>query len=51
MGAKITPTMKKRGRTVFGVKMGCHAFKRCCLNAVFGGLLLFVFFGSSRLGS
>jgi len=22
MGAKITPTMKKRGRTVFGVKMG-----------------------------
>lgn len=51
MGANITPTMKNRGRTVFGVKMGlsqcqpqsvaepvlpthCHAFKRCCRNAV-----------------
>lgn len=56
MGAKMTPTMKKSGRTVFGVRMGlqagqwlgagvadlplsvfctyCHAFKRCCRNAV-----------------
>jgi hypothetical protein len=34
MGAKMTPTAKKRGRTVFGVRMGCHAFKRCCRKAL-----------------
>ena len=48
-GAKTIPMIKKRGRTVFGVRMGlgslasgvslirvhyCHAFKRCCLKAV-----------------
>ena len=34
MGAKSIPRMKKVGRTVLGVRMGCHAFKRCCLKAV-----------------
>ncbi|RUP43261.1 hypothetical protein BC936DRAFT_137421 [Jimgerdemannia flammicorona] len=34
MGAKISPTMKKVGSTVLGVKMGCHAGNRCCLNGV-----------------
>lgn len=28
------PIMKSVGRTVFGVRMGCHAFRRCCLKAV-----------------
>ena len=28
------PTMKSVGRTVRGVRIGCHAFNRCCLNAV-----------------
>ena len=28
------PMMKRVGRTVLGVRMGCHAFKRCCLKAV-----------------
>jgi len=30
----MTPTAKKRGSTVLGVKIGCHAFRRCCLKAV-----------------
>jgi hypothetical protein len=30
----MIPTMKNVGRTVFGVRIGCHAFKRCCLKAV-----------------
>ena len=34
MGAKRMPMMKKVGRTVLGVRMGCQAFKRCCLKAV-----------------
>lgn len=34
MSAKITPTTKKMGSTVFGVRIGCHAFKRCWRNAV-----------------
>jgi len=58
MGANMIPMAKKRGRTVFGVKIGlsndgqrsstttvaehrksmrgthCHAFNRCCRNAV-----------------
>lgn len=34
MGAKMTPTAKKSGRTVFGVRMGCQAFSRCCRKAV-----------------
>jgi hypothetical protein len=34
MGAKMRPIMKMVGKTALGVKMGCHAFNRCCLNAV-----------------
>lgn len=34
MGAKMTPTAKNSGRTVLGVRMGCHAFSRCCRNAL-----------------
>ena len=34
MGAKRIPMMKRVGSTVFGVRIGCHAFRRCCLNAV-----------------
>jgi hypothetical protein len=34
MGAKMTPTMKKRGSTVLGVRIGCQALSLCCLNAV-----------------
>jgi hypothetical protein len=34
MGAKIMPMMNRVGRTVFGVRIGCHAFSRCCLKAV-----------------
>ena len=36
MGANRMPTMNSVGRTVRGVRMGCHAFSRCCLNAVSG---------------
>ncbi len=28
------PMAKRMGRTVLGVRMGCHAFNRCCLKAV-----------------
>lgn len=34
IGANMTPMMKSVGRTVFGVSIGCHAFRRCCLKAV-----------------
>lgn len=34
MGAKMMPTAKNMGKTVLGVRIGCHAFNRCCLNAV-----------------
>ena len=34
MGAKRMPTINSVGRTVRGVRMGCHAFSRCCLKAV-----------------
>ena len=34
MGANMIPMMRSVGRTVFGVRIGCHAFSRCCLNAV-----------------
>jgi hypothetical protein len=34
IGTKTSPTMKKTGRAVEAVRMGCHAFSRCCLNAV-----------------
>jgi hypothetical protein len=33
-GANKMPMMKKVGSTDFAVKMGCHAFRRCCLNEV-----------------
>ena len=36
MGAKTSPTMKRVGRTVLGVRIGCQALSRCCLNAVSG---------------
>ena len=31
--------MKRVGRTVFGVNIGCHALRRCCLKAVLAGFL------------
>ncbi len=31
---KTIPMPKKRGNTVLAVRMGCHAGKRCCFNAV-----------------
>ena len=34
MGAKRIPMMNSVGSTVRGVRIGCHAFSRCCLNAV-----------------
>ena len=34
IGANMMPTAKKRGKTVLGVRIGCHAFNRCCRNAV-----------------
>jgi hypothetical protein len=30
----MMPATKRVGSTVFGVRSGCHAFKRCCLKAV-----------------
>lgn len=32
------------GRTVLGVRMGCQALRRCCLNAVFAGRFQSPFF-------
>ena len=34
IGAKMTPTPNRSGRTVLGVRMGCHAFRRCWRKAV-----------------
>jgi len=34
MGAKMMPMMKRVGKTVLGVRIGCHALRRCCLKAV-----------------
>jgi hypothetical protein len=34
IGAKSKPMAKSVGRTLLGVKMGCQALRRCCLNAV-----------------
>jgi hypothetical protein len=34
MGAKMIPMMRSVGSTVFGVRIGCQAFSRCCLKAV-----------------
>lgn len=30
----MSPTRKRVGKTVLGVRIGCQAFNRCCLNAV-----------------
>ena len=34
IGINATPITKKVGRTVPAVNIGCHAGKRCCLNAL-----------------
>jgi hypothetical protein len=34
IGIKIKPIIKKTGKAVSAVMIGCHAGKRCCLNAV-----------------
>jgi hypothetical protein len=34
IGANSKPMAKSVGRTLLGVKMGCQALRRCCLNAV-----------------
>lgn len=36
-GANKMPTRMNVGSTVFGVRIGCHAFSRCCLKAVSSG--------------
>lgn len=36
IGAKMMAMMNNVGRTVRGVRIGCHALSRCCLNAVSG---------------
>lgn len=40
IGMKISPITKNAGNTVPAVRIGCHAGKRCCLNAVLSGFLL-----------
>ena len=40
IGANMMPVMNSVGRTVLGVSMGCHAFRRCCLKAVSRGIRL-----------
>lgn len=37
MGTNRIPVMSSVGSTVLGVRIGCQAFNRCCLNAVSGG--------------
>jgi len=34
IGINSKPIIKKTGKAVSAVIMGCHAGKRCCLNAV-----------------
>lgn len=34
MGANSSPTTNKVESMTFGVRIGCHAFSRCCLKAV-----------------
>lgn len=34
IGRNTRPIIKNVGKTVLGVRMGCHAFNRCCLKAV-----------------
>jgi len=43
-GIKMIPTRKNVGRTVMGVRSGCHAFRRCCLKAE----SIFFFFYTKR---
>ena len=33
MGRNIMPIIKNAGKTLRGVKTGCHAGSRCCRNA------------------
>jgi len=34
IGMNVKPIIKKTGNAVLAVIIGCHAGKRCCLNAV-----------------
>jgi len=34
IGMNVKPIIKKTGRAVLAVVIGCHAGKRCCLKAV-----------------
>ena len=34
IGINVKPIIKKTGRAVLAVIIGCQAGKRCCLNAV-----------------
>jgi hypothetical protein len=34
IGINVKPIMRKTGRAVLAVIIGCHAGKRCCLKAV-----------------
>lgn len=38
-GVNTMASKNKNGMTVFGVRIGCHAFNLCWRNAVFGGFL------------
>ena len=41
MGTKATPININVPTTQLGVRIGCHAFSRCCLNGESDGLFLF----------
>ena len=45
-GIKMIPTRKNVGRTVMGVRSGCHAFRRCCLKAE--SIFFFFFFYTKK---
>jgi len=40
IGIKVMPIKKRVGNTFFGVKMGCQAFKRCCLIALSNNIII-----------
>lgn len=42
MGTKATPININVPTTQLGVRIGCHAFSRCCLNGESDGLFLFL---------
>lgn len=42
IGRKTMPISTKVPTTQFGVRMGCHAFKRCCLKGLSLGLFVAV---------